>query len=177
MRQRLFFASLLVGIFVCIFSCTDDKNGQAASDGIDTSEVQEMQLSLNSSVDKLTPLEQKYFKKFQYTGDFFISDSVVRYHRFENGKIVNFYNEFLYQRDVADLIGGVYISYSMSYTPIESEDSDPFINYSFRAGNATSGHGSIIKLGDKIIHTERGCGTSCATVVRQNGKKIVEKVE
>ncbi len=178
MIQRLLL--LIAFIFlstVSFYGCSDSKQDSQSSNNADTAAVTEMQLSLNSNVDVLTPVEFNYFKKFKNVEDFFVSDTVVRYNRVENGKMVNFYNEFIYKRDVADLIAGIYMFYSCTYTPIVSSESDPFINYSFRAGNASAGNGSIIKLGDKIILTQRGCGTSCSTIVRANGKKVYEKTK
>lgn len=177
MIHRLLPIAFVFLFSLLLHSCTNKEKQQASSDMTDTLEVQEIQLSLTSTVDKLSPVESLYFEQFKNVEDFFISDSVVRYNRLENGKMVNFYNEVLYVRDAADLIGGIYMFYSLNFSPIESVDSDPFVNYSFRAGNASAGNGSIIKLGDKVILTQRGCETSCSTIVKENGKTVYKKVE
>jgi hypothetical protein len=130
---------------------------------------------VSTKSDVLSAVERQYFRKFKNEEDFLIADSVLRFNRMENGAYVNFMNEFIYRRDVADLIGGIYMNYSMTFSPISDKNADPFVNYSFRAGNASAGNGTIVKLGDKIILTQTGCGTSCNTFVKVNGKKVFEK--
>ena len=130
---------------------------------------------ITTKVDVLSAVERQYFRKFKNEEDFLTGDSVLRFSRMENGEYVNFMNEFIYKRDVADLIGGIYMNYAMSFSAIPDKDADPFINYSFRAGNASAGNGTIVKLGDKIILTQTGCGTSCNTFVKVNGRKVFDK--
>ncbi len=172
-----YFFVLLFLVSLTYFSCTSDKQEASSTLETDTLASIEDLDSLTCRADHLTPAETQFFKKFKNEEDFFVADSVLRYERLENGEMVNFLNEIIYKRDVADLIGGIYASYTLTYTPIISADSDPFVNYSFRAGNASAGNGTIVKLGDKIILTQRGCGTSCSTIVKDNGKKICEKTE
>jgi hypothetical protein len=179
MTTRLFPALfVLLTLIVSLYSCGNktQEEKQIATKK-DTVRAADSSRQIQTKVEALTPVERKYFKKFKNEEDVFMTDSVIRYSRYENGALVNFLNEFIYKRDVADLIGGIYMYYYMTYTPISSSDSDPFINYSFRAGNASAGNGTIVKLGDKIILTQTGCSTTCVTFIKENGKKIFEKTE
>jgi hypothetical protein len=169
--------SFLFILSLTIWSCQDKVPQEKKVSIKDTHIASDSASFISTKIEALSPVERKYFKRFKKEEDFYITDSVIRYSRIENGKSVNFLNEFIYKRDVADLIGGIYMYYSMSFSPILTADSDPFVNYSFRAGNASAGNGSIVKMGDKIILTQTGCGTSCTTFVKENGKKVYEKIE
>ena len=166
----------LLSIATFLFSCGEKRPVEKPATPLkDSGHAVDTLHKITTRADALSPVERQYFRKFKNEEDFLISDSVLRFSRMENGACVNFMNEFIYKRDVADLIGGIYMYYSMTFSAIPDKNADPFVNYSFRAGNASAGNGTIVKLGDKIILTQTGCGTSCNTYVKVNGKKVFDK--
>jgi hypothetical protein len=167
----LFCFSMIAFLYSCAEKSAQTKQTAPVKDSIKAVDTLH---KVTTKADVLSPAERQFFRKFKNEEDFLIADSVLRFSRMENGNYVNFMNEIIYRRDVADLIGGIYMNYALTFSPIPDKNADPFVNYSFRAGNASAGNGTIVKLGDKIVLTQTGCGTSCNTFVKVNGKKVFE---
>lgn len=66
------------------------------------------------------------------------------------------------------MIGGEYLSYEVYFEP----DSN-VITFTYDAGTALRGEGSVIVQGDKVLKSESSCGTSgCTLTVYENGKQV-----
>ena len=102
--------------------------------------------------------------------DFHYSSNVIRYYKKHLKQISiesSFLVEVVFEKD-NELIFDEYLTYTLTFEP-ESK----IVNYSFDAGTAYRGEGSIIVLGDKIINTQWVCGTSgCDIYVYENNKLV-----
>lgn len=121
---------------------------------------------------KLTTDEAALFKRISKVyPEFHYSDKVLRHYRFyfETWTKVPFLVEHVFPRD--GLLFDRYISYSVTFEPYTS-----IVSYSFDAGTAHRGEGSIFVTPLAVIKIERGCGvTACITQILRNGKPLLEE--
>ena len=125
-------------------------------------------------VGKLTPIEIGILKSVgnKDHGQLSISNDVKRYYRLINGSKQYIQNELIYKAQDG-IIDDAYIYYELTFIGDENEMK---INYSFSAGTALSGTGTVIKDGDSMVQTDIvwGTGGSTTTVLVDN-KVVYEK--
>lgn len=121
---------------------------------------------------KLTAEEAAILKRISKVyPEFHYSEKVLRHYRFylETWTKVPFLVEHVFPRD--GLLFDRYISYSVTFEPYTS-----LVSYSFDAGTAHRGEGTIFVTPRAVIKIERSCGvTACITQILRNGKQILEE--
>lgn len=122
---------------------------------------------------KLTDVEKTIFKRISKVDpSFHYSDKVRRHYSLhpETKVKVPILIEFVLPKKDG-LYFDEYISYGMSLDPVTS-----LVTYSFDAGTANRGKGTIFVTPRAVIKVERSCGvTVCITQILHNGKQILEE--
>jgi hypothetical protein len=125
-------------------------------------------------VGKLTPIEISIIKSVgnKDQGQLSISNDVKRYYRLINGSKQYIQNELIYKAQDG-IIDNAYIYYELTFIGDENEMK---INYSFSAGTALSGTGTVIKDGDSMVQTDIVWGSSARTTTVLVDNKVVYQI-
>lgn len=122
---------------------------------------------------KLTDEEKTIFKRIsKVEPSFHYSDKVRRHYSLhpESKVKVPILIEVVFSKKDG-LYFDEYISYGVSLDPGTS-----LVTYSFDAGTANRGKGTIFLTPQAVIKVERSCGvTACITQILRNGKQILEE--
>ena len=144
--------------------------------------------SVTSKLEKLTPEEAVLFNKIEEMDSILVSDSVVRYYRLENNKLVNFNNELYFARDSMGMMDGTYsddegkevlatIDYHLSYTPLDSGNTIVTCINNINNGMVTD-YTTIVCFNGKVLQTSRSCDNGrCRTILKDGSIVIYEKDE
>lgn len=126
-----------------------------------------------ASESKLTAEERKVFQNIsKIYPSFHYSDQVRRYYRLhsETKQRIPILVELILPKKNGFYFDE-YISYSVTFDPYTHT-----VTYSYDAGTASRGNGTIFVTPRAVIKVERGCGvTACITQVLRNGKQLHEE--
>lgn len=127
----------------------------------------------HASESKLTMEEKKIFQTItKVYPSFHYSDRVRRYYRLhsETKQKIPILVELILPKENGFYFDE-YISYSVTFDPYTHT-----VTYSYDAGTASRGNGTIFVTPRAVIKVERGCGvTACITQVHRNGKQLHEE--
>ena len=125
------------------------------------------------SESKLTMEEKKIFQTItKVYPSFHYSDRVRRYYRLhsETKQKIPLLVELILPKENGFYFDE-YLSYSVTFDPYTHT-----VTYSYDAGTASRGNGTIFVTPRAVIKVERGCGvTACITQVLRNGKQLLEE--